>query len=235
MRFACPKCDSRLRLPETFVGERRVTCPHCRCDFPLAGDEGEARNNAVDRSSSLRRAYAPDEQRGSFRPRKRHKARKSMNPLLIVIPVVAGVTVFVGSVWLAVVYVRSRPKDEVVAAAPTDPSPPETPIQNTPIPNNPGNSFAPVVTSGEPVRPPVGQQPSAEPPKESPGPPPPPNNQPPPANPPPAPIPDRKLAVPGTEFGNIAPEIVGNDLDGHRFRLSDYHGKVVVLDFWGHW
>ena len=24
-------------------------------------------------------------------------------------------------------------------------------------------------------------------------------------------------------------------LDGQKFKLSDYRGKVVVLDFWGHW
>jgi hypothetical protein len=24
-------------------------------------------------------------------------------------------------------------------------------------------------------------------------------------------------------------------LDGKPLRLSDYRGKVVVLDFWGHW
>jgi AhpC/TSA family len=35
--------------------------------------------------------------------------------------------------------------------------------------------------------------------------------------------------------GKVAPEIEGEDLDGKRFKLSDYRGKVVVLDFWGHW
>jgi cytochrome oxidase Cu insertion factor (SCO1/SenC/PrrC family) len=39
----------------------------------------------------------------------------------------------------------------------------------------------------------------------------------------------------GLEVGNMAPEIDGEDIDGHRFKLSDYRGKVVVLDFWGHW
>lgn len=37
------------------------------------------------------------------------------------------------------------------------------------------------------------------------------------------------------QVGQIAPDIVGNDLDGVEFRLSDYRGKVVLLDFWGHW
>jgi len=31
------------------------------------------------------------------------------------------------------------------------------------------------------------------------------------------------------------PEIDGEDLDGRRFALSDYRGRVVVLTFWGHW
>lgn len=35
--------------------------------------------------------------------------------------------------------------------------------------------------------------------------------------------------------GCEAEDIVGNDLDGEEFKLSDYRGKVVVLDFWGDW
>ncbi len=37
------------------------------------------------------------------------------------------------------------------------------------------------------------------------------------------------------EPGLPAPEIEGRDLDGVAFRLSDYRGKVVLLDFWGDW
>lgn len=35
--------------------------------------------------------------------------------------------------------------------------------------------------------------------------------------------------------GSIAPDIAGVDLDGEEFRLSDYKGKVIFLDFWGDW
>lgn len=35
--------------------------------------------------------------------------------------------------------------------------------------------------------------------------------------------------------GKPAPDIEGEDIDGKRFKLSDYRGKVVLLDFWGDW
>jgi uncharacterized protein (TIGR03067 family) len=36
-------------------------------------------------------------------------------------------------------------------------------------------------------------------------------------------------------ISKTAPEIEGEDIDGVAFKLSDYRGKVVLLDFWGHW
>ena len=36
-------------------------------------------------------------------------------------------------------------------------------------------------------------------------------------------------------IGKVAPEIVGKDVDGKEMKLTDYRGKVVVLDFWGDW
>ena len=35
--------------------------------------------------------------------------------------------------------------------------------------------------------------------------------------------------------GQQALEIEGEDIDGKPFKLSDYRGKVVMLDFWGNW
>jgi hypothetical protein len=40
----------------------------------------------------------------------------------------------------------------------------------------------------------------------------------------------RNLAI-----GKTAPDIAGVDANGVPFKLSDYRGKVVVLDFWGFW
>jgi AhpC/TSA family len=40
----------------------------------------------------------------------------------------------------------------------------------------------------------------------------------------------RNLAI-----GATAPNIAGEDIDGKKFSLADYRGKVVVLDFWGNW
>jgi hypothetical protein len=35
--------------------------------------------------------------------------------------------------------------------------------------------------------------------------------------------------------GRPAPDIDGDDIEGKHFKLSDYRGKVVLLDFWGQW
>jgi hypothetical protein len=43
------------------------------------------------------------------------------------------------------------------------------------------------------------------------------------------------FAVENLKIGKVAPDIIGTDLDGVGFKLSDYRGKVVVLDFWGDW
>lgn len=41
--------------------------------------------------------------------------------------------------------------------------------------------------------------------------------------------------IPGLRVGKMAPNIVGEDLDGKPLKLEDYRGKVVVLCFWGTW
>jgi thiol-disulfide isomerase/thioredoxin len=39
----------------------------------------------------------------------------------------------------------------------------------------------------------------------------------------------------GYREGNRCPEIFGDNADGKRIKLSDYKGKVVLVDFWGTW
>ena len=55
------------------------------------------------------------------------------------------------------------------------------------------------------------------------------------AQPQPLPQPQPPMAAALPRVGQAAKEIEGEDLDGQRFKLTDYRGKVVVLDFWGHW
>ncbi len=37
------------------------------------------------------------------------------------------------------------------------------------------------------------------------------------------------------QIGMKAPDILAKDLDGNDIRLSDYLGRVVVINFWGDW
>lgn len=47
---------------------------------------------------------------------------------------------------------------------------------------------------------------------------------------------ERKIyVIEHLKIGEIAPDIEAPDLDGVSFKLSDYRGKVVMLDFWGYW
>ncbi len=43
------------------------------------------------------------------------------------------------------------------------------------------------------------------------------------------------FALENLAVGKVAPDIEGEDMDGVSFKLSDYRGKVVMLDFWGDW
>lgn len=43
------------------------------------------------------------------------------------------------------------------------------------------------------------------------------------------------FAAENLQIGQTAPDIEGEDENGVKFKLSEYRGKVVVLDFWGFW
>lgn len=46
---------------------------------------------------------------------------------------------------------------------------------------------------------------------------------------------DALFEIENLQIGCKAPEIAGVDTDGVSFKLSDYRGKVILLDFWGFW
>lgn len=45
----------------------------------------------------------------------------------------------------------------------------------------------------------------------------------------------RLFALRNLQVGMKAPDITGKDMDGVAMKLSDFRGKVVLLDFWGFW
>lgn len=46
---------------------------------------------------------------------------------------------------------------------------------------------------------------------------------------------DSKVALPGTEGVETPPDFDVITMDGRKIKLSEYRGKVVVLDFWATW
>ena len=46
---------------------------------------------------------------------------------------------------------------------------------------------------------------------------------------------DALFEIEHLQIGCTAPDIVAKDTDGAAMKLSDYRGKVILLDFWGFW
>ncbi|MFK7767120.1 MAG: TlpA family protein disulfide reductase [Mariniblastus sp.] len=49
------------------------------------------------------------------------------------------------------------------------------------------------------------------------------------------PKPKPKKGPEGTNIGERIKTISGKDVEGEKFSLDDYEGKVIMLDFWGDW
>ncbi len=136
----------------------------------------------------------------------------------------------IGIVGMVVYFVTRQPAQEIAAAAPAQqieprkvpvqPADADSPKQSQEIvgdslktPRKPANSQSrPVDTQPKDLDAPVETPPPAA---ES--------NEP------------KGTPVLGINVGNQILEIEGNDLDGKSFKISDYRGKVVLLDFWGFW
>jgi hypothetical protein len=184
-------------------------------------DDDEEPEPAVRRRRAARAEDDFDEREFRRPPRRRRKHTSGSRGLVMgLIGVGVAVLLLVGGVVAVVAYSRNKePQEQTVAQAP-----------------NAGNPApAPLVPPLRVGRPPVGQPPVGQPPEGRPpvlGP-----NTGNPSAPPPtsgqSPAGEKKEV--GTRVGLTALEIEGEDIDGKRFKLSDYRGKVVLLDFWGNW
>jgi thiol-disulfide isomerase/thioredoxin len=47
--------------------------------------------------------------------------------------------------------------------------------------------------------------------------------------------PAAKLERPALPVGTVPEDELGKDLEGNKIRISDYHGKVVIVSFWASW
>jgi thiol-disulfide isomerase/thioredoxin len=47
--------------------------------------------------------------------------------------------------------------------------------------------------------------------------------------------PATKHERPALPVGTVPEDELGKDLDGNKIRISDYHGKVVIVSFWASW
>lgn len=240
MKCSCPRCDAVLRLADSIRAGKRIACPSCQAVFRVRQEPSSA---AAIKTSPITTAAPASEERPQlpqrrFPPRKRFQPKKqSVNPALIVIPIAVGAMLLLGGVVLAVVLVRNKDKRDSVAKASTTNTSREGPQQNSGGGGFPGARPQPEQgagpgqlvpgSSGLPGNPPV-EQPNFPQPTNPQLPP-----QPPPITQPPPPPPSEPVI--GIEVGNIAPEIEGEDIDCKKFKMGDYRGKVILLDFWGYW
>jgi hypothetical protein len=232
-RTVCPACSTALRLKVDLPAGKQIKCPKCGTAFlPAPAAEAIAADAPRPRSSR------PDDSDEPRRPRRGRRPQEKSNTGLIVLGAIAGALVLaVGIVaTIVVVWARDR-KPDAVAAAPTPTAPSITPT-SAPTTILPDRPILP-----EPIKP---TKPDVPPDRTAPEPPtatvsipptPPDATVKEPAKPtaPSKPTKPKFSGKEGLEIGDLAMEINGTDIDGKKFKLSDYRGKVVVLDFWGNW
>jgi len=232
MRVACPECDAALRLNDDLPAGKQVRCPKCQKLFAVPKSESAAISSSPPRSRPVadRDDDETDEPR---RPRRRFKPKKQQSTSVLPAVLLGGLALLilagaaVGGIWWLTRTKTSSVAEATEANKPVNvpsqsPAPPSNTVAPQPIPepaaptapNYPPPFVPPTMPANIPNVPP--QQPADR------------------VKPPEPKKPEFPEGV-GLEVGKIVPEIEGEDLDGKEFKLSDYRGKVVLLDFWGNW
>jgi hypothetical protein len=227
--LSCPMCSATLRLANPVAAGKHVRCPKCGNAF-LPSAQGISETASPAAPTPRQRDDERRPKKKKFRPKK-----QGVNPVLIIAPIIAFVVVLLlGGAVGAILLIRSHRNNTTVASAPAT----KPPVNPTPVPDTKPPEQPPVNSGPGPAGPPAPDVPGlpgfpGAGPNIGPGPMPagPKPNDSKPSGPPPVP----KDPVIGLSVGNIAPDILGQDIDGKKFKLSDYRGKVVVIDFWGNW
>jgi uncharacterized Zn finger protein (UPF0148 family) len=246
VKTTCPACGAILKTAGNVPVGKRCKCP--KCGEPFAVPDRDAESVAA-RSTPARRVVPPvddddvdRERRGQRKKKRLQPKKKETNDVGLVIALSLGALLLTGAGILGVALWRSWGRTtEPIAQAKSEepprgvavPQPPPGPPPQPPAPQVGGDVQQPASPDGPgSTNPPTPTLPVIPSPR--------PNG---PVNPlPPAPDRSQKPTPPaggdpvvGLKVGNLAPEIEGEDLDGKKFKLSDYRGKVVLLDFWGNW
>jgi peroxiredoxin len=212
----CPECRAPLELPDTVPAGKRLQCPDCGAAFSPPGEADLDRGLMSEPTRTAPRGPAGNGSSGP-RPRPRRnpedferdeepRRRGSGSSVVVIAAVVVILLLALGVSAAVLLAYRGQVEEREAAVA----------AQNVQAnnnnggqgPNNMGGGMAggPGMMGGGPGGPPVvGGGPGGV------------------------------APVPVLQKGSEAPEIEGEDLDGKPMKLSEFRGKVVVLDFWGDW
>jgi hypothetical protein len=183
---------------------RRFACPHCDAGLQLTNAPPPGKKIRCPRCDSVF-PYRADALQSEA------PARTPLAGVVVLVAVLGGV-VLAGGAVAALLWKK-------YTAAVAEGESPWQPPASGPAASEPGKP-------PRPWQPPPGWKPPVPPPGlVRPG-----GLRPPAGRPPEPPPGDPSKA--GIAVGNTAQEIEGEDQDGKRFKLSDYRGKVVLLDFW---
>jgi thiol-disulfide isomerase/thioredoxin len=214
--YTCPTCKMQLQIPESVSPGAKFKCPRCIMVFEVASPTHAALNETV--AYQAHSFVLPD--RGAATPETLPDPRPVVSQAATISVALPNRSAARRALWwggLAAVCLLLALGGIALANRLTDTATPGA-AQETPAATHLLQLFAPVCCAKESapkmvvlVRKDEGVPPIVP------------------------PVPVRPPVPLGVNIDEQAPEIDAEDVDGRRFKLSDFRGKVVYLDFWGDW